>query len=153
MDLKTFNKTLENAQTADRTLQDTLQLLAVSAMETYGQHGDTSRLAAIMNAGLRGTRTGALKKYLLAHVNVSMAHDNNIWTVKKKGKGAMAYNEPTVTWYEFSEDGVAKEKEAMKLYRSLISSINSAKEKGTLKTMTSAEEKILAQLTAAVNAA
>jgi len=154
MELKTFKTKLASVVKSETTLRGNIQALTVSAVDTYAQHGDTSRIEMLVNASvtMRSVRSNTLKDFIKAHANVRFtpAQDNNGFIVKKIGKGAIETKPIESDWFDFNNEGIAKEKVALAIIKAAISSIDSAKDKGNLKTMTSAEEKLVAQLKAAL---
>ena len=157
MELKTFKTKLASVVRSETTLRGNIQALTVSAVDTYAQHGDTSRIEMLVNASLtmRSVRSNTLKDFIKAHANVKFtpAKNNEGFTVKKIGKGAIETKPIESDWFDFNNEGIAKEKVALAIIKAAISSIDSAQEKGNLKTMTSAEEKLVAQLKSALAAA
>jgi hypothetical protein len=156
MELKTFKTKLASVVKSETTLRGNIQALTVSAVDTYAQHGDTSRIEMLVNASvnMRSVRSNTLKDFIKAHANVKFipAKDNNGFTVKKIGKGAIETKPIESDWFDFNNEGIAKEKVALAIIKAAISSIDSAQEKGNLQTMTSAEEKLVAQLKSALAA-
>ena len=103
---------LENVVANESTMRDNVQALAVSAIETFGQHGDTSRIEMLVNATIKmkSIRSQTLKEFIKDHANVKFTpvKDGAGFVVKKIGKGAIEVKEVTVSWYDFDKVGVAK---------------------------------------------
>ena len=156
MELKTFKTKLASVVKSETTLRGNIQALTVSAVDTYAQHGDTSRIEMLVNASvtMRSVRSNTLKDFIKAHANVRFtpAENNEGFTVKKIGKGAIETKPIESDWFDFNNEGIAKEKVALAIIKAAIGSIEKAQEKGNLKTMTSAEEKLVAQLKSALAA-
>lgn len=150
MELKTFKTKLNAVIKSESTLRDNVQALAVSAIETYGQHGDTSRIEMLVNASIKmkSIRSQTLKEFIKDHANVKFTpvKDGVGFVVKKNGKGAIEVKEVTISWYDFDKVGVAVEKEAMKVLKGALATIKKAQSDNKLKTMTVAESKMVAQL-------
>jgi len=112
MELKTFKTKLNAVIKSESTLRDNVQALAVSAIETYGQHGDTSRIEMLVNASIKmkSIRSQTLKEFIKEHANVKFTpvKDGVGFVVKKIGKGAIEVKEVTINWYDFDKVGVAK---------------------------------------------
>ena len=107
-----FKMMLENVIANESTMRDNVQALAVSAIETYGQHGDTSRIEMLVNATIKmkSIRSQTLKEFIKDHANVKFTpvKDGVGFVVKKIGKGAIEVKEVTINWYDFDNAGVAK---------------------------------------------
>ena len=112
MELKTFKSKLNAVIKSESTLRDNVQALAVSAIETYGQHGDTSRIELLVNASIKmkSIRSQTLKEFVKDHANVKFTpvKDGVGFVVKKIGKGAIEVKEVESNWYDFDKVGVAK---------------------------------------------
>lgn len=112
MELKTFKTKLNAVIKSESTLRDNVQALAVSAIETYGQHGDTSRIELLVNASIKmkSIRSQTLKEFVKDHANVKFTpvKDGVGFVVKKIGKGAIEVKEVESNWYDFDKVGVAK---------------------------------------------
>jgi len=150
MELKTFKTKLNAVIKSESTLRDNVQALAVSAIETYGQHGDTSRIEMLVNASIKmkSIRSQTLKEFIKEHANVKFTpvKDGVGFVVKKSGKGAIEVKEVESNWYDFDKVGVAVEKEAMKVLKGALATIKKAQSDNKLKTMTVAESRMVAQL-------
>ena len=107
-----FKMMLENVIANESTMRDNVQALAVSAIETFGQHGDTSRIEMLVNATIKmkSIRSQTLKEFIKDHANVKFTpvKDGAGFVVKKIGKGAIEVKEVTINWYDFDKAGVAK---------------------------------------------
>ena len=107
-----FKMMLENVVANESTMRDNVQALAVSAIETFGQHGDTSRIEMLVNATIKmkSIRSQTLKEFIKDHANVKFTpvKDGAGFVVKKIGKGAIEVKEVTINWYDFDNAGVAK---------------------------------------------
>ena len=107
-----FKMMLDNVVANESTMRDNVQALAVSAIETYGQHGDTSRIEMLVNASIKmkSIRSQTLKEFIKdhAHVKFTPVKDGVGFVVKKIGKGAIEVKEVTISWYDFDKVGVAK---------------------------------------------
>tara|TARA_R110002050_G_scaffold1381_2_gene10081 strand:- start:827 stop:1321 length:495 start_codon:yes stop_codon:yes gene_type:complete len=107
-----FKMMLDNVVANESTMRDNVQALAVSAIETYGQHGDTSRIEMLVNASIKmkSIRSQTLKEFIKYHANVKFmpVKDGVGFVVKKIGKGAIEVKEVTINWYDFDKVGVAK---------------------------------------------
>ncbi len=145
-----FKMMLDNVVANESTMRDNVQELVVSAIETFGNHGDTSRIEMLVNASIKmkSIRSQTLKEFIKDHANVKFTpvKDGAGFVVKKVGKGAIEVKEVTVNWYDFDKVGVAVEKEAMKVLRGALATIKKAQSDNKLKTMTVAESKMVAQL-------
>jgi len=145
-----FKMMLENVVANESTMRDNVQALAVSAIETFGNHGDTSRIEMLVNATIKmkSIRSQTLKEFIKDHANVKFTPVKNGvgFVVKKIGKGAIEVKEVTINWYDFDNAGVAVEKEAMKVLRGALATINKARSDNKLKTMTVEESRVVAQL-------
>ena len=112
MELKTFKTKLNAVIKSESTLRDNVQALAVSAIETYGQHGDTSRIELLVNASIKmkSIRSQTLKEFVKDHANVKFTpvKDGVGFVVKKIGKGAIEVKDVESNWYDFDKVGVAK---------------------------------------------
>ena len=150
MELKTFKTKLNAVIKSESTLRDNVQALAVSAIETFGNHGDTSRIEMLVNASIKmkSIRSQTLKEFIKDHANVKFTpvKDGAGFVVKKVGKGAIEVKEVASNWYDFDKVGVAVEKEAMKVLKGALATIKKAQSDNKLKTMTVAESKMVAQL-------
>lgn len=150
MEFKTFKTKLNAVIKSESTLRDNVQALAVSAIETFGNHGDTSRIEMLVNASIKmkSIRSQTLKEFIKDHANVKFApvKDGVGFVVKKIGKGAIEVKEVESNWYDFDKVGVAVEKEAMKVLKGALATIKKAQSDNKLKTMTVAESKMVAQL-------
>jgi len=156
MELKTFKTKLASVVKSEATLRGNIQSLTISAVDTFAQHGDTSRIEMLVNASvaMRSVRSNTLKDFIKAHANVKFTPNQNQdgFIVKKIGKGPVEVKPIESDWFDFNNEGIAKEKVALAIIKAALSSIDKAQEKGTLKTMVSAEEKLVAQLRAALAA-
>jgi len=145
-----FKMMLENVVANEATMRDNVQALAVSAIETYGQHGDTSRIEMLVNASIKmkSIRSQTLKEFIKDHANVKFTpvKDGVGFVVKKIGKGAIEVKEVASNWYDFDKVGVAVEKEVMKVLKGALATIKKAQSDNKLKTMTVAESRVVAQL-------
>ena len=150
MELKTFKTKLNAVIKSESTLRDNVQALAVSAIETFGNHGDTSRIEMLVNASIKmkSIRSQTLKEFIKDHANVKFTpvKDGVGFVVKKIGKGAIEVKEVESNWYDFDKVGVAVEKEAMKVLKGALATIKKAQSDNKLKTMTVAESRVVAQL-------
>ena len=150
MELKTFKTKLNAVIKSESTLRDNVQALAVSAIETFGNHGDTSRIEMLVNASIKmkSIRSQTLKEFIKGHANVKFTpvKDGVGFVVKKIGKGAIEVKEVESNWYDFDKVGVAVEKEAMKVLKGALATIKKAQSDNKLKTMTVAESRMVAQL-------
>lgn len=150
MEFKTFKTKLNAVIKSESTLRDNVQALAVSAIETFGNHGDTSRIEMLVNASIKmkSIRSQTLKEFIKAHANVKFTpvKDGVGFVVKKIGKGAIEVKVVESNWYDFDKVGVAVEKEAMKVLKGALATIKKAQSDNKLKTMTVAESKMVAQL-------
>tara|TARA_R100000458_G_C8229685_1_gene211751 strand:- start:152 stop:646 length:495 start_codon:yes stop_codon:yes gene_type:complete len=156
---KKFNSELKEVGKTEESLRDRVENLARAAIEKYSSNGDTSRIANLVNDSLnwRSIRGNTLKEYIKFHANV-------VFKEKKEGAGFTVKKnkaddsiEATIPegdsrWYNFDNVGIAKEKIALKILKGAISSITKANDDGNLKTMTSAEEKMVARLKADIEA-
>ena len=151
-----FNMLLAIVIKAEGSIRDNVQTLVESAMATYGEHGDASRIEALVNASvkMRSSRSNTLKDFIKAHANVKFEplQNNDGFKVRKIGKGAMEIQPIESSWYDFNNEGIAKEKVALAILKGALASINSASEKGTLKTMSTIESQLVAKLTADLEA-
>ena len=159
MNDKQFTNKLNSVKRRESTLRDDIEDLTRAAIATYSNNGDTSRIARLDNASveMRSIRSNTLKEYIKANANVVFKEqkDNAGFTVKKnKADDAIKATIPTgdSRWYNFDNAGVAKEKIALRILKGAISSITKADNDGNLKTMTSAEEKMVARLKAEIEA-
>ena len=107
-----FKMMLDNVVANESTMRDNVQALVVSAIETYGQHGDTSRIEMLVNASIKmkSIRSQTLKEFIKDHANVKFTpvKDGVGFVVKKVGKGAIEVKEEASNWYDFDKVGVAK---------------------------------------------
>ena len=107
-----FKMMLDNVVANESTMRDNVQALAVSAIETFGNHGDTSRIEMLVNASIKmkSIRSQTLKEFIKEHANVKFTpvKDGVGFVVKKIGKGAIEVKEVTINWYDFDKVGVAK---------------------------------------------
>lgn len=145
-----FKMMLENVIANESTMRDNVQALAVSAIDTFGTHGDTSRIEMLVNASIKmkSIRSQTLKEFIKDHANVKFTpvKDGVGFVVKKIGKGAIEVKVVESNWYDFDKVGVAVEKEAMKVLKGALATIKKAQSDNKLKTMTVAESKMVAQL-------
>jgi len=150
MELKTFKTKLNAVIKSESTLRDNVQALAVSAIETFGNHGDTSRIEMLVNASIKmkSIRSQTLKEFIKEHANVKFTpvKDGAGFVVKKVGKGAIEVKVVESNWYDFDKVGVAVEKEVMKVLKGALATIKKAQSDNKLKTMTVAESRVVAQL-------
>tara|TARA_R110001632_G_scaffold157747_2_gene275985 strand:+ start:62 stop:544 length:483 start_codon:yes stop_codon:yes gene_type:complete len=107
-----FKMMLDNVVANESTMRDNVQALAVSAIETFGNHGDTSRIEMLVNASIKmkSIRSQTLKEFIKDHANVKFTpvKDGVGFVVKKIGKGAIEVKEVESNWYDFDKVGVAK---------------------------------------------
>jgi hypothetical protein len=155
MNDKQFTSKLKSAIKRESSFRDSIEDLARAAIERYSSNGDTSRIARLVNASvsMHSIRSNTLKEYIKFHANVVFTEqkDGSGFTVKKnKADDSIEATIPEgdSRWYEFDNVGKAKEKIALKILKGAISSITKANDDGNLKTMTSAEEKMVARLKA-----
>ena len=145
-----FKMMLDNVVANESTMRDNVQALAVSAIETFGKHGDTSRIEMLVNASvkMKSIRSQTLKEFIKDHANVKFTpvKDGVGFVVKKVGKGAIEVKEVASNWYDFDKVGVAAEKEVMKVLKGALATIKKAQSDNKLKTMTVEESRVVAQL-------
>ena len=151
-----FNMLLANVIKAEGSIRDNVQTLVESAVATYGEHGDTSRIESLVNASvkMRSIRSNTLKDFIKAHANVKFEplQNNDGFKVRKIGKGAMETQPIETLWYDFNNEGIAKEKAVLAVIKGALASIEKAEEKGNLKTPTVAESQLVATLRSQVEA-
>lgn len=133
-----FNMLLENVKANELNLRDNIQQLVISAVDTFGQHGDTSRIQALVNASIsmRSVRSNVLKNFIKAHANVSFkaAKDGEGFTVRKIGKGDIEVKPIESDWFDFDNEGVAKpDLDLAVKVKALLSAVAKAKEEGRAK--------------------
>ena len=78
--------------------------------------------------------------------------NNDGFKVRKIGKGAMETQPIESSWYDFNNEGIAKEKAVLAVIKGALASIEKAEEKGNLKTPTVAESQLVATLRSQVEA-
>lgn len=154
MELKTFKTKLAGVVRSENSLRENIQALTVSAVETFGEHGDTSRIEMLVNASvkMRSIRSNTLKDFIKAHANVRFvaAKDGEGFTVKKAGKGPIEVQPIDSDWWEFDKQGVAKpDFDALVKAKHLLSSLDKAKDEGRAK-LNSANDRIEAVLRATI---
>ena len=151
-----FNMLLANVIKAEGSIRDNVQTLVESAIATYGEHGDTSRIEALVNASvkMRSIRSNTLKEFIKAHANVKFEplQNNDGFKVRKIGKGAMEIQPVETLWYDFNNEGVAKEKELLSMLNGVVNQVDKAEEKGILKTPSVEASRILAMLRSQLDA-
>ena len=155
MNDKQFTSKLKSAIKRESSFRDSIEDLARASIATYSNNGDTSRIARLVNASvdMRSIRSNTLKEYIKFHANVVFKEqkDGAGFTVKKnKADDSIKATIPEgeSRWYDFDNAGIAKEKIALKILKGALASITKADDDGNLKTMTSAEEKMVARLKA-----
>lgn len=134
-----FNMLLNEVTKMEGSIRDKIQQLVESAVETYGEHGDTSRLERLVNASKfwPSIRTNTLKNFIKAHANVRFVESKNLdsFTVKKIGKGAIEVKPIDTNWYDFDTDGqVKKDLDLMIAVKSLMTRYSKALNDGSAKT-------------------
>ena len=139
-----FNLLLENVIGSERTNRDNIQKLVESAISTYGEHGDTSRLERLINGvkGMASIRGNTLKAFIKAHANVKFIPSKDLSTlsVKKVGKGSIEIKEVTSLWYEFDNAGkVTPDMDYIAELKKLNNKFQKRKEEGTAKVSTEIE--------------
>ena len=154
MELKTFKTKLASVVRSETTLRGNIQALTVSAVDTYAQHGDTSRIEMLVNASvtMRSVRSNTLKDFIKAHANVKFtpAENNEGFTVKKIGKGAIETKPIESDWFDFNKEGIAKpDFDAMTKAKVFLSSLDKAKDEGRAK-VNAANDRIEAVLRATI---
>ena len=154
MELKTFKTKLASVVRSESTLRGNIQALTVSAVDTYAQHGDTSRIEMLVNASvtMRSVRSNTLKDFIKDHANVKFipAKDNNGFVVKKIGKEAIKVKPIESDWFDFNKDGMAKpDLDLILKAKALLSSLDKAKEEGRAK-VNAANDRIEAVLRATI---
>jgi len=150
MELKTFKTKLATVVKSEATLRGNIQALTISAVDTFAQHGDTSRIEMLVNASvtMRSVRSNTLKDFIKAHANVKFtpAENNKGFTVKKIGKGAIETKPIESDWFDFNKEGIAKpDLDLILKAKALLSSLDKAKEEGRAK-VSSANDRIEAVL-------
>jgi len=138
MELKTFKTKLNAVIKSESTLRDNVQALAVSAIETFGQHGDTSRIEMLVNASIKmkSIRSQTLKEFIKDHANVKFTpvKDGVGFVVKKIGKGAIEVKEVESNWYDFDKVGVTKpDMDLLIKAQALLAQWEKSKEEGKAK--------------------
>jgi len=133
-----FKMMLENVVANESTMRDNVQALAVSAIETFGNHGDTSRIEMLVNASIKmkSIRSQTLKEFIKDHANVKFTpvKDGVGFVVKKIGKGAIEVKEVTINWYDFDNAGVAKpDMDLLIKAQALLAQWEKSKEEGKAK--------------------
>jgi len=133
-----FKMMLENVIANESTMRDNVQALAVSAIETFGNHGDTSRIVMLVNASIKmkSIRSQTLKEFIKDHANVKFTpvKDGVGFVVKKIGKGAIEVKEVTINWYDFDNAGVAKpDMDLLIKAQALLAQWEKSKEEGKAK--------------------
>jgi len=133
-----FKMMLENVIANESTMRDNVQALAVSAIETFGNHGDTSRIEMLVNATIKmkSIRSQTLKEFIKDHANVKFTPVKNGvgFVVKKIGKGAIEVKEVTINWYDFDNAGVAKpDMDLLIKAQALLAQWEKSKEEGKAK--------------------
>lgn len=159
MDDKQFTNKLNSVKKRESTLRDDIEDLTRASIATYSNNGDTSRIARLVNASvqMRSIRSNTLKEYIKDNANVKFTpiKDGVGFTVKKNKKDKVikaTIPEGDSRWYDFDNAGIAKEKIALKILKGALASITKANNDGKLKTMTPAEEKMVAKLKADLEA-
>ena len=151
-----FNMLLANVIKAEGSIRDNVQTLVESAIATYGEHGDTSRIEALVNASvkMRSIRSNTLKEFIKAHANVKFEplQNNDGFKVRKIGKGAMETQPIETLWYDFNNEGVAKEKELLSMLNGVVNQVDKAEEKGILKTPSVEESRLVATVRSQLDA-
>ena len=151
-----FNMLLANVIKAEGSIRDNVQTLVESAISTYGEHGDTSRIEALVNASvkMRSIRSNTLKEFIKAHANVKFEplQNNDGFKVRKIGKGAMEIQPIETLWYDFNNEGIAKEKELLSMLNGFVNQVDKAEEKGILKTPSVEASRVLAMLRSQLDA-
>ena len=150
MDTKTFAAKIKAAKKSESTLRDNIQLLTVSAVDTFAQHGDTSRIEMLVNASvtMKSIRSAELKNFIKAHANVKFAaaKDQDGFIVKKIKGESVEVKTIESNWYEFSREGIAKpDLDLILKAKALLSSLDKAKEEGRAK-VSSANDRLEAVL-------
>ena len=137
MELSNFKNLLANVVKSEGTLRDNIQTLVESAIVTFGQHGDTSRLEMLMKASInmRSVRSATLGNFIKAHANVRFVPSKNLddYKVKKIGKGEATIKEVTTLWYDFDTSGVQKDMDLIQTLTTLMNKYGKAKEDGKAK--------------------
>ena len=151
-----FNMLLANVIKAEGSIRDNVQTLVESAIATYGEHGDTSRIEALVNASvkMRSIRSNTLKEFIKAHANVKFEplQNNDGFKVRKIGKGAMETQPIETLWYDFNNEGIAKEKAILAVIKGALAQIDKAEENGNLKTPSVEAARVLAMLRSQLDA-
>ena len=144
MELSNFKNLLADVVKSEGTLRDNIQTLVESAIATFGQHGDTSRIEMLMKASInmRSVRSATLGNFIKAHANVRFVPSKNLddYKVKKIGKGDATVKEITTLWYDFDTSGVQKDLDLLKLAQALITRYEKATEDGKAKVSTQADK-------------
>ena len=133
-----FKMMLDNVVANESTMRDNVQALVVSAIETYGQHGDTSRIEMLVNASIKmkSIRSQTLKEFIKDHANVKFTpvKDGAGFVVKKVGKGAIEVKVVESNWYDFDKVGVAKsDMDLLIKAQALLAQWEKSKEEGKAK--------------------
>ena len=139
-----FKLLLANVVKSEGTLRDNLQTLVESAIATYGEHGDTSRLEMLMKASInmRAVRSATLGNFIKAHATVRFVPSKNLddYKVKKIGKGEATIKEITTLWYDFDTSGVQKDMDLIQTLQTLMTKYGKAKEDGKAKISAQADK-------------
>ena len=82
-----FNMLLENVKANELNLRDNIQQLVESAVDPFGQHVDTSRHQALVNAGkhIHCFRSQLLKHFIKESPHVPSKSRTETQTVRRKG--------------------------------------------------------------------
>ena len=150
MEIKSFKTKLAAVARSETTLRGNIQALTVSAVDTYAQHGDTSRIEMLVNASvtMKSIRSADLKNFIKAHANVKFtaAKDQDGFVVKKIKGESIEVKPIESNWYEFSREGIAKpDLDLILKAKALLSSLDKAKEEGRAK-VSSANDRLEAVL-------
>ena len=95
---------------------------------------------------MRSIRSNTLKEFIKAHANVKFEplQNNDGFKVRKIGKGAMETQPIETLWYDFNNEGIAKEKAILAVIKGALAQIDKAEENGNLKTPSVEESRLVA---------
>ncbi len=119
-------------------LDHKLWIAAVSAMLLHSGCGQTGKINDVLRAMPNGSRTNAMKDFILAHGAVNWNEEKEVFTHDKKGTfdldGALAKS-----WTEYKPEQPYRPVDALKLIQAVVTKITKEREEGDKVTDTQAQ--------------